>query len=72
MFVPVVHTKDKEGRKHYSVEEYKKITNYENTKKILKEMKLELPEVPDINDKTLTSTCYLCRYNIYWTTVIVA
>lgn len=96
MFVPVVHTKDKEGnniekicardfwkgrdsyrklqdayfnhvkskgfdlergmfvedtgRKHYSVEEYKKITNYENTKKILKEMKLELPEVPDIND----------------------
>ena len=96
MFVPVVHTKDKDGkeiekicardfwkgrdsyrklqdayfnhvkskgfdlergmfvedtgRKHYSVEEYKKITNYENTKKILKEMKLELPEVPDIND----------------------
>ena len=96
MFVPVVHTKDKEGndidkicardfwkgrdsyrklqdayfnhvkskgfdlergmfvedtgRKHYSVEEYKKITNYENTKKVLKEMKLELPEFPDIND----------------------
>ena len=96
MFVPVVHTKDKEGndidkicardfwkgrdsyrklqdayfnhvksrsfdlerglfvedtgRKHYTVEEYKKITNYENTKKILREMKLELPEVPDIND----------------------
>ena len=96
MFVPVVHTKDKDGkeiekicardfwkgrdsyrklqdayfnhvkskgfdlergmfvedtgRKHYSVEEYKKITNYENTKKILKEMKLELPEVPDITD----------------------
>ena len=38
------------NRKHYSVEEYKNITNYENTKKILKEMKLELPEVPDIND----------------------
>ena len=96
MFVPVVHTKEKDGndidkicardfwkgrdsyrklqdayfnhvkskgfdlergmfvkdtnRKHYSVEEYKNITNYENTKKILKEMKLELPEVPDIND----------------------
>ena len=96
MFVPVVHTKDKNGkeiekicarnfwkgrdsyrklqdayfnhvksksfdlergmfvedtnRKYYSVEEYKNITNYENTKKILKEMKLELPEVPDIND----------------------
>lgn len=37
-------------RRHYTVEEYKKITNYENTKKILNEMKLELPEVPDIND----------------------
>ena len=96
MFVPVVHTKDKEDndidkicardfwkgrdsyrklqdayfnhvkskgfnlerglfvedtdRKHYTVEEYKKITNYENTKKILNEVKLELPEVPNIND----------------------
>lgn len=96
MFVPVVHTKDKEGnnidkicardfwkgrdsyrklqdayfnhvkskgfdlergmfvedtgRKHYSVEEYKKITNYENTKKILNEMKLGLPDTPDITD----------------------
>ena len=96
MFVPVVHTKDKEGkdidkicsrdfwkgrdsyrklqdayfnhvkskgfdlergmfvedtnRKHYTVEEYKKITNYENTKKVLNEIKLELPEVPDITD----------------------
>ena len=96
MFVPVVHTKDKEGndidkicardfwkgrdsyrklqdtyfnhvkskgfdlergmfvedtdRKHYTVEEYKKITNYKNTKKILSEMKLELPDTPNIND----------------------
>lgn len=96
MFVPVVHTKDKEGnnidkicardfwkgrdsyrklqdayfnhvklkgfdlkrgmfvedtdRKHYTVEEYKKITNYENTKKILKDIKLEIPEVPNINE----------------------
>lgn len=96
MFVPVVHTKDKEGneidkicardfwkgrdsyrklqdayfnhvkskgfdlergmfvedtnRKHYTIEEYKKITNYDNTKKLLNEMKLELPEVPNIND----------------------
>ena len=38
------------GRKHYTIEEYKKITNYDNTKKILNEMKLELPEVPNIND----------------------
>ena len=37
-------------RKHYTVEEYKKITNYENTKKILNEIKLELPEVPNINE----------------------
>lgn len=96
MFVPVVHTEDKEGkeidkicardfwkgrdsyrklqdayfnhvkskgfdlergmfvedtnRKHYTVEEYKKITNYENTKKILNKIKLELPDTPDITD----------------------
>ena len=37
-------------RKHYTIEEYKKITNYDNTKKLLSEMKLELPEVPDITD----------------------
>ncbi len=96
MFVPVIHTKDKEGkaidkicardfwkgrdsyrklqdayfnhvkskgfdlergmfiedtgRKHYSVAEYKNITNYENTKKILNEIKLELPNTPAITD----------------------
>lgn len=96
MFVPVVHTKDKDGkdidkicardfwkgrdsyrklqdayfnhvkskgfdlergifvedtgRSHYSVDEYKKITNYENTKKVLNNIKLELPEVPSLND----------------------
>ena len=38
------------NRKHYTIEEYKKITNYDNTKKILNEMKLELPDVPDITD----------------------
>lgn len=37
-------------RKHYTIEEYKKITNYDNTKKILNEIKLELPEVPNITD----------------------
>ena len=36
-------------RKHYTVEEYKKITNFENTKKVLKDIKLDLPEVPDIS-----------------------
>ena len=38
------------NRKHYSVEEYKRITNFEKTKETLKTIKLELPEVPDITD----------------------
>ena len=38
------------GRKHYTVKQYKKITNFENTKKLLSEMKLELPDTPDITD----------------------
>lgn len=96
IFVPVVHTKDKEGndiekicardfwkgrdnyrklrdayfnhekskgfdlergmfveetgKKHYTFEQYKKITNFENTKKLLSEMKLELSDTPDITD----------------------
>ena len=33
-----------------TVEEYKKITNYENTKKVLKKIKLEMPEVSNINE----------------------
>ena len=96
LFIPVVHTKDKQGnkidkicsrdfwkgknsyrdlqnayfkhisekgfklergelveitnREHFSIQEYKQITNYENTKQILKDIKLELPETPDIKD----------------------
>lgn len=96
MYVPVVHTKDKDGnnvekicardfwkgrdsyrnlqnayfkhvkekgfdlerglfveetkRKHFSIEEYKNITNYAKTKETLNNIKLELPEVPDIKD----------------------
>ena len=42
--------KEETNREHYSVEEYKKITNFKQTKEILKNMKLELPEVPDIDD----------------------
>ena len=38
------------NREHYSIQEYKKITNYENTKELLKNIKLELPEKPDIKD----------------------
>ena len=96
MFVPVVHTKDKDGKelekicardfwkgrdsyrklqndfhkyvtskgfdlerglpveetgaKNLKIEELKKITNFANTKKLLNNITLELPEVPDIND----------------------
>ena len=96
MFVPVVHTKDKEGnpiekicardfwkgrdsyrklqdayfehvksngfdlerglyveetnRKNLSVEEFKKVTNYAKTKETLKNITLELPEVPELQD----------------------
>ena len=38
------------GREHYSVEKYKKITNFKQTKEILNNMKLELPDIPDIKD----------------------
>ncbi len=96
VFIPVVHTKDKEGNqidkvcsrdfwkgrdsyrilqnnfydyitskgfelergieveqtgaKHEKIEDLKKITNFENTKKVLENIKLELPDIPDIND----------------------
>ena len=42
--------KEETNRKHYSVEEYKKITNFKETKEILKNIKLELPDVPNIDD----------------------
>ncbi|MBQ2836063.1 MAG: plasmid recombination protein, partial [Clostridia bacterium] len=38
------------GAKNLKIEELKKITNFANTKKLLNNIKLELPEVPDIND----------------------
>ena len=42
--------KEETNREHYSVEEYKKITNFKQTKEILNNMKLELPDIPDITD----------------------
>ena len=42
--------KEETNRQHYSVEEYKKITNFKQTKEILRNMKLELPDIPDIAD----------------------
>ena len=38
------------GAKHQKIEELKKITNFENTKKVLENVKLELPEILNIND----------------------
>lgn len=35
-------------RVHLSIEDYKKITNFENTKTVLKDIKLELPETPNV------------------------
>ena len=42
--------KEETNRQHYSVEEYKKITNFKQTKEVLKNVKLELPDIPDIAD----------------------
>ena len=38
------------GAKHEKIEDLKKLTNFENTKKVLDNIKLELPETPNIND----------------------
>ena len=36
-------------RVHLSVEDYKKITNFEESKTLLQDVKLELPDTPDIS-----------------------
>ncbi|MDD7473670.1 MAG: hypothetical protein PUH01_05990, partial [Pseudomonadota bacterium] len=41
---------EKTGAKHERIEDLKKLTNFENTKKVLDNIKLELPKIPDIND----------------------
>ena len=38
------------GAKHEKIENLKKVTNFENTKKILENIKLDLPQTPNIND----------------------
>ena len=38
------------NRKNLSIEEFKKVTNYAKTKETLKNITLELPEVPDIKE----------------------
>ena len=42
--------KEETQNKHYTIEEYKKITNFKHTKETLKNIKLELPNVPEIDD----------------------
>ena len=42
--------KEETQNQHYTMEEYKKITNFKQTKKTLKNIKLELPNIPKIDD----------------------
>lgn len=42
--------KERTGREHIDLKEYKEITNFDRTKETLKNIKLELPDVPDIAD----------------------
>lgn len=42
--------KEETGREHIDIKEYKEITNFNKTKEKLQNMKLELPDVPDIDD----------------------
>ena len=42
--------KEETGREHLNLKKYKEITNFENTKETLKNIKLELPDIPEIAD----------------------
>ncbi len=42
--------KEETGRAHLDIKEYKEITNFDKTKEKLQNMKLELPDVPKIDD----------------------
>ncbi|MBQ2836250.1 MAG: plasmid recombination protein [Clostridia bacterium] len=42
--------KEETNREHYTIQEFKNITNFEKTKETLKNIKLELPEVPELKD----------------------
>ena len=42
--------KEETGREHLDIKEYKEITNFDKTKEKLQKMKLELPDVPEIDD----------------------
>ena len=42
--------KEETGREHIDLKEYKEITNFDKTKEKLKNMQLELPDVPNLGD----------------------
>ena len=42
--------KEETGRVHIDIKEYKELNNFDETKEKLQNMKLELPEVPEIDD----------------------
>lgn len=42
--------KEETGREHIDLKEYKEITNFDKTKEKLQNLKLELPDVPDLED----------------------
>ncbi len=42
--------KEETGREHIDIKKYKEITNFDKTKEKLQNMKLELPDVPEITD----------------------
>ena len=42
--------KEETGREHIDLKKYKELTNFEKTKETLKNIKLELPDVPEISD----------------------
>ena len=43
-------SKEETGREHIDIKEYKEITNFDKTKEKLQNLKLKLPDVPDIVD----------------------
>lgn len=42
--------KEETNRVHYTIQEYKNITNFENTKKKLESIKLEMPKTPNVKE----------------------
>ena len=42
--------KEETGREHIDLKEYKEITNFDKTKEKLQNLKLELPDVPNLED----------------------